>query len=315
MKAIVYNSYGGPDVLRPSEVPIPVAGPGQVLIRVVASSVNGIDLKVASAKIWPIYRANFPQIPGCDIAGEVVSCGPGVSGFPPGTRVHALQHIQGNSACAEYALASVDVLTPMPNEMDFATGAGLPLAGMTALQGLRNYGGLQLSGCTKRVLVLGASGGVGHIAVQIAKAAGATVVAVCSGRNRALVESLGADEVFDYSVADPYKNLKPCDVIFDCIGQYPSAWMHHLNEKGRFVTSLPSPLKLLHNLNFLSTKSTAFFSSKTNEADLRILDELVSAGKLRVVVQQRFPLEQLKAAWELSISGRAVGKIIVDVAM
>jgi len=310
MKAMVYRKYGGPEVLEAIELAIPEPGPGEILVRVSASSVNPIDWKIASGKLWPLYRAKFPQGAGFDIAGEVVRCGLGVSGYVPGVRVHA--RLRNSVATAEYALAGIDVLATIPKEMDDTTAAGLPLAGMTALQGLRDHGGLPLKGAQQRVLVIGASGGVGHLAVQIAKSAGAIVTGVCSAANRAFVESLGAHEVLDYGAPDPYRALAPCDIILDCVGQQSALWFPHLKPDGRFVSTLPSLDLALQRLNLFRKKRAMAVMLKANARDLQILDDLFCAGQLRLSAQ-RFPMDQLRDAWSLSISGRVVGKIVVDI--
>jgi NADPH:quinone reductase-like Zn-dependent oxidoreductase len=311
MKAIVFRKYGGPEILELAELPAPEPGPGKILVRVRVTSVNPVDWKIAGGQFWPILRARFPSVPGLDVAGEVVRCGEGLSDFAPGTRVHACMN--HGAASAEYTLTTPDLTVPMPAGMDYATAAGLPLAGMTALQGLRDKGGMPMEGATQRVLVIGASGGVGHLAVQIARAAGATVIGVCSDRNRALVERLGAREVIDYRAPDPYRNLAACDIILDCVGQSPSKLLRHLKPGGRYVSALPGLALLLRGLIPLGSKKVKTVILKPNAADLRILDDLVSAGKLRVETQ-RFPLEQMRAAWERSISGRTIGKIVIDVA-
>ncbi len=314
MKAILYRTYGGPAVLETADLPQPTPGPGQLLIRVRTTSVNPVDWKIASGKLRPLMFAKLPQVPGFDVAGEIVSVGPGVTGFSTGNRVHARLSGGVGAASAEYTLASPDVTALMPDTMDFATAAGLPLAGMTALQGLRNVGGMPMSGATQRVLVLGASGGVGHLAVQIARAAGATVIGVCGTRNQALVSSLGAHEVIDYSQPDPYRSLAPCDIILDCVGNAPGPWLPRLTANGRLASVQPGPAVILRGLlNPLSSRKVSAVMLKSNAADLRTLDELTTSGKLRVVIDQRFPLANLKAAWERSICGRAVGKIIIDV--
>jgi NADPH:quinone reductase-like Zn-dependent oxidoreductase len=313
MKAIVFRAYGGPDRLEQADLPAPEPGPGEVLVRVRASSVNPIDLKLASGRFRPFLRAHFPQVPGYDVAGEVERWGPGVTGLSVGERVHA--RLAEGAASAEFVLAQRAELVAIPAGMDDATAAGLPLAGMTALQGLRNVGEMPLEGASMRVLVLGASGGVGHLAVQIARAAGAIVVAVCSARNSSLVESLGAHEVFDYSAPAPYHGLRPCDLILDCVGEPASAWLSHLREGGRYASMVPGPSLFARMLvNGLTSKKVRPVLLQANADDLRILDGLVTAGKLRVIVDRRVPLERLRDAWERSRSGRTSGKIIVDVA-
>jgi len=313
MRAVVYRSYGGPEVVTSAELPIPEPGPGRILVRVHATSVNPLDFKIATGSFRPLLRARFPQVPGYDVAGEVVRCGPGVTGFASEARVHA--YLAQGGGAAEYVVTTAADTARMPAGMDYVTAAGLPLAGMTALQGLRDAGGMPLQGATQRVLVLGASGGVGHLAVQIARAAGATVIAVCSGKNRALVESLGAHEVIDYGVADAYRDLAPCDIVLDCVGQPASSWLPRLGHRGCFVALTPGPAIFLRSLgNWVGGTKVRPVFMKGNAADLRVLDALVDAGRLRVVVDQSFPLEQTRAAWERSMSGRTTGKLIVEVA-
>lgn len=315
MRAMIYRAYGGTERLEMVDVPAPTPGPGQVLVKVLASSVNPVDWKMASGKMRLIMPVRFPGVPGFDVAGEVAAVGPGVQEFAPGDRVHARIAKGGTGASAELALAGVDVTTKMPVAMDVGQAAGLPLAGMTALQGLRDRAGMPLEGARERVLVVGASGGVGHIAVQIARAAGATVVGVCSGRNAALVTGLGAHEVVDYTRPDPYRGQAPFDIVLDCVGGSPSPWLPRLGPGGRFASTMPGPSVFARGfLNPVTSKKVRAVMLKTNAADLRVLDRLFEAGKLRVVIDSRFPLAELAAAWARSMSGRSAGKIIIDVA-
>lgn len=314
MRAMMYRSYGGPEVLEITELPRPTPSAGQVLVKVAAASVNPVDWKIASGKLRPIASAHLPQVPGFDVAGEVAEVGPGVTTFVAGQRVHARVTGRGCATCAEYALAGVDVTAPMPAGLDVGEAAGLPLAGMTALQGLRDQAGMPLTGARQRVLVVGASGGVGHLAVQIARAAGATVVGVCSGRNAALVRSLGAQEVLDYTQPDPYRGQAPFDIVLDCVGGSPSPWLPLLTPTGHFASTLPGPSVLLHAaLNPVRGRKVHAVMLKATAADLGALDQLVEAGALRVVIDSRFPLEALAEAWRRSMSARAVGKIVIDV--
>lgn len=315
MRAILYRAYGGPERLETADIPRPTAGAGQVLVRVLASSVNPVDWKLASGQLRLLRVIRLPNVPGFDVAGEVVELGPGVTAFSPGDRVHArLAHNRG-AASAEYTVADVAVTALMPAGMDPGEAAGLPLAGLTALQGLRDDTGLPLAGATERVLVVGASGGVGHLAVQIARAAGATVVGVCSERNAALVATLGAHEVIDYTKPNAYQGQADFDIVFDCVGGSPRPWLARLAPGGRYASPMPGPATLLRSLlNPLTRKKVRAVMLKTNAEDLRLLDRLVEAGSLRVVVDSRYPLAELRSAWERSIRGRAAGKIVIDVA-
>lgn len=312
---MVMTRYGGPEVLEPRDLPRPTPGPGQLLLRVVAHSVNPVDWKIAAGMMRLFRSVSFPQVPGFDVSGEVVEVGPGVTDYPLGTLVHGRIVHRGGGACSEYAVIGTDVAAPIPKGMDPTEAAGLPLAGMTALQGLRDRCGMPMTGATERVLVVGASGGVGSFAVQIARAAGAWVVGVCSARNRALVESLGANEVIDYNAPDPYAGQAPFDIVYDCVGGSPTPWLARMTPSGRFASAMPGPAVIARSLlNPFSAQKVHAVMLSANAADLRTLDALVAAGRLRVVVDSRFPLSDLKGAWERSKSGRAAGKILVEVA-
>jgi NADPH:quinone reductase-like Zn-dependent oxidoreductase len=314
MRAVRYTAYGSPDVLRLVEVPRPEPGPNQVLMRVHAGSVNPVDWKRASGDYRLVLPVRFPSVPMFDAAGVVEAVGPGVTGFAPGARVHARITGDSGGAAAEYALVGVDQLAHTPDSMSDAEAAAIPLAGMTALQALRDHGGLPLSGATQRVLVVGASGGVGHLALQIARAAGATVVGVCSARNAELVRSLGAHDVIDYAAPDPYAGQVAFDIVLDCVGADPGPFLPLTTATGRYVSCLPSPGNLLRTLlNPFSSRKVSAVMLSSNAADLAWLDALYASGGLRVVIDSRFPLARLSAAWQRSMSGRVVGKVIIDV--
>ena len=223
MRAMIYRAYGGPERLELVDIPRPSPGPGQVLVRVIASSVNPVDWKLASGRLRLFMPVKLPLVPGFDVAGDIAELGRCVTGYAIGDRVHArIATNGGTGACAEFAVVGLDVLANAVTGMDAGEAAGLPLAGVTALQGLRDQAGLPLEGASGRVLVVGASGGVGHIAVQISRAAGATVVGVCSERNLELVSSLGAHEVIDYNSPNPYGGQAPFDIVFDCVDPVPA---------------------------------------------------------------------------------------------
>lgn len=313
MRAVQYRAYRAP--LELVELPDPVPGDGQLLLRVLATSVNPVDWKMASGRQRLVIPATLPHVPGYDVAGEVVGMGAGVTRFALGDRVHARLRKHEGAACAELTVCGADLAVKIAAGADIAEAAGLPLAGMTALQGLRDRAGMALSGCTDRILVVGASGGVGHLAVQIAKAAGATVVGVCSARNAAFVADLGASDVVAYDAPDPFAGQEPFDVVLDCVGGSPTRWLKLLKPGGRFASTMPGPAVFLHaTLNGLTSKTVRPVMLSTNGPDLQILADLVQYGKLRVVIDSRYPLDALAAAWERSKTGRAVGKIVIDVA-
>jgi len=310
MRAMTLDSYG----LEPrvTELPAPVAKEREVLVRVHATSVNPIDWKQASGRYRPLLTAAFPFVPGYDLAGVVEALGPGVTGFAVGQRVHTRLSGRAGGANAELVRAGLDVLRPMPEGMDFEQAAGLPLAGMTALQGLRDVGGLPMTGARQRVLIIGASGGVGHLAVQLAAAAGAQVTGVCSARNAGLVRRLGASSVIDYGTPDAYAGVPPFDLVFDCVGSAPGAFLHLVAAGGRFASCVPGPAVFVRRaLNVLSSKAVAPVLLSPNAKDLGTLDALFAQEKLEVIIDGRFDAAQLAEAWKRSATGRTVGKLVV----
>lgn len=314
MRAMVADRYGGPEVLALREVDRPTPGPGQLLVRVVGHAVNPVDWKRVSGKYWPLVTVRFPYVPGFDVSGEVAALGPGVTEYAVGDRVYGRITKPDGGACADYARIGTDVVAPAPAGLDLADAASLPLAGMTALQGLRDELGVPMTGAAERILVVGASGGVGHLAVQIARAAGATVVGVCSGKNADFVRDLGAHETIDYTQPDAFAGQAPFDVIYDCVGGPIAPWMARLTPTGRFASALPGPAVFARSwLNPVTTRRARPVMLSSNTADLRVLSGLVAAGKLRVAIDSRFPLERLADAWARSINGRARGKILVTV--
>lgn len=310
MKAIVFRRYGGaPEVI---DLPAPLPRAGEVLVRVRATSVNPIDWKQVAGTYRPILTARFPFVPGYDLAGEVVALGPGVTTFREGQRVHTRLSGPNGGANAELVRAGLDVLQPIPEGTDFLQAAGLPLAGMTALQGLRDGCRLPMSGATGRVLVIGASGGVGHLAVQVAKAAGAHVTGVCSGKNAAFVKALGADDVIDYLQPDGWRGAAPFDAVLDAVGGSPWQHLHRLAPGGRFASCVPGPTVFLRQaLNALTRRTVAPVLLSPNAKDLGALDDLVAGRRLAVALDSTFPPERFAEAFARSQTGRAVGKVVV----
>jgi NADPH:quinone reductase-like Zn-dependent oxidoreductase len=307
MRAMAFKGYRRP--VEPIEVPAPTPGKGQLLIRVAATSVNPIDWKINDGVLWPFAPRSFPAVPGFDVSGVVADVGPGVNGWRVGQRVHARMRDPGGAA--EFAVADADVCVEPPASMTDITAAGLPLAGMTALQGLRDALGLSTVKA-ERVLVVGASGGVGHLAVQIAKAEGHHVTGVCSARNAEKVRELGADAVVDYAAPNAWEGVAPFDAIFDAVGGAVLSWGAKLTPNGRFGSALPGPTVLLRSVaNAFTRQSFRPILLKTNGPDLAALDALCEAGKLTVLIDAVYPLSGLDSAWARSRSGRAVGKIVL----
>lgn len=314
MKSMQFKPYGGLEQLRRVEAPLPVPNPRQILVQVAATSVNPIDWKLRGGMLrWITGMARLPAIPCFDFAGQVTALGAAVADFAVGDRVFGMLSMKTLGAAADYLVVDAADVAPLPVSLDDHSAAGLPLAGMTALQALRDQGGL---GAGQRLLIVGASGGVGHYGVQIAKAMGAHVTGVCGGRNVELVRSLGADEVIDYTRGGAGIGGKPFDVILDAVMSLPFAhWRPHLSEQGVFVSLLPKPDHLLHawTLPLHSRQRLRFTTVKPNRPDLEYLARLSVQGQLRTVIDSVHPLEELATALRKSQGGRARGKIIVSV--
>ena len=324
MKAITQRSYGAPaDVLRLEEVDPPEVGPGQVLVRVRASSVNPADWFGTTGTPY-LMRLMFgptrprQPIPGRDVAGTVEAVGPGVTRFVVGDAVFG--ELSGG-AYAELVVADEKLLAAKPTTLDFAEAAAVPLAGGTALQGMRDAARVRPG---QDVLVVGASGGVGTFAVQVATALGARVTGVCSTRNVELVRSLGAVDVVDYTAEDFTSRAPTFDVVFDLIGSRPiMASRRVLKPGGVYVASTGKPGgAVLGPIPFLarvllsavrrSTRAVVF-AAKPSAADLDELTALIDAGRVRPVIDVRVDLASVAAALERQGAGHARGKTVVVV--
>lgn len=312
MKAIMYEDYGPPEVLRWVDRERPAASTTQVFIRVEACSVNPIDWRIRRGELKYVMPLGFPRIPGYDLAGTVETCPTGI-GFQPGTRVVAfLDHLTGG-AYAEYAACSPSVVAKIPDLLSTEDAAAMGLAGTTALQCLRDYGKV---GGGQHVVITGASGGVGTFAVQIAVARAARVTAIASGKNRDLVMSLGADRFVDYHDEHHLRQVEPCDVFFDAAGKtsYTEA-QGVMRPDARFVTTEPNlkyaALALWTTL--VPGRKCRTMLARPQGRDLRELVHLWECGKLKVVRNETFPLSEAAAAHRHGEAGKGVGKIVLSV--
>ena len=325
MKAIVYHEFGGPLVLRLEEIDKPVPKDNQILVKVRALSVNPLDWHfmegvpyIARPLAMGFFKPTVTQL-GVDYAGTVEAVGKDVTEFKPGDDVY------GNKfgAFAEYVVATTKAMALKPPDITFEQAASLPVAALTALQALRDSGKLEAG---QKVLINGASGGVGTFAVQIAKAFGAEVTGVCSGRNVDLVRSLGADRVIDYTKEDFTKRPERYDLILDNVGSQPlSGFRSVLNPKGKYVAvggggvndsrwtgPLVNVVKMLALKPFV-TQEMKMILAEMNKKDLDILIQLIQAGKLKPVIDKTYPLNQLPEAMRYLEEGHARGKVIVTV--
>jgi NADPH:quinone reductase-like Zn-dependent oxidoreductase len=317
MKAIVIDGYGGADRLRPEERPDPPPGAGEILINVRAASVNPVDWKIRRGDLRLLLWLRFPYIPGGDVAGEVATAGPGVTRFQPGDPVVAFVDLRHGGGYAERAVVKESAAALKAAALSFAEAATLPIAGCTALQSLRDHGGLREGGS---VLINGGSGGVGHFAVQIGKAMGAAITATCGPSNVEFVRSLGADRVIDYSREDFTRLPERYDVIFDAVAMSSfAACRDRLNPGGAYVTTLPDPSTLFFGpilsaaRLFGRARRAKFMWVRQEGADLASLGGLADQGRLKPMIAQPFPLERAREAHEMSERGHTRGKIVLEV--
>jgi NADPH:quinone reductase-like Zn-dependent oxidoreductase len=323
MKAIVCHEYGSPDVLELQEVDKPVVKDDEVLVRVRAASVNPADWHFMRGVPYVMRPQSGLRKPkknfvGHDVAGQVEAVGKAVTGFRPGDEVFA---DVGAGGFAEYASVSEGVLVLKPANLTFEQAAAVPLAGLTALQGLRDAGQIRPG---QKVLIIGASGGVGTFAVQIANSFGAQVSAVCSTRNMELVRSLGADAVIDYTQGDFTQSGQKFDLIFQLAGtSSPSHCRQALTSKGTLVLSSGEsdgrwigPVDRLVKAAVLSpfvSQKLGSFLAKPNKDDLQFLKELIEAGKLMPVIDRTYPLSEVPEAIRYLEEGHARGKVVIAV--
>lgn len=299
-----------------SEIVIDEARPAplrkhHVLIDIHYASVNPIDWKMQSVLSFIPRNLFTPVILGRDFAGVIAKVGPGVTGFQAGDAVFGDSMNMLKGTFAEQATVHVKQLAKVPGNMTLRDAAALPTAGLIVLQSLRKA---HLK-AGERILVVGASGGVGTFAVQIAKAMGAQVTGICSGRNVELVRSLGADQVVDYTQPGYFDQIGPIDVVLDTTGAYPlQQWDTVLPQDGRYVSIAPdgkTVLALIQNRLLQRGPDAFFHSARPNPADLAELARLVEQGQLKPVIDSEYPLADINAAFERSRTKRAQGKILI----
>jgi NADPH:quinone reductase-like Zn-dependent oxidoreductase len=310
MKAVVIRRYGAAEVLQYEDVEQPKIEPTQLLVKVRGSSVNPIDWKIRQGMLSLIIGSKFPKILGFDVAGDVVAVGSGVTRFQVGDAIYGSTSFPGGGY-AEFAAIPENLAVLKPTNLSYEEAAAVPLAALTALQALRNEGNIQTG---QTVLINGAAGGVGIFAVQIAKALRAVVTGVSSAKNLDLVKSLGADRVIDYTQQDFTEDTAQYDIIFDAVGKRSlSQTKKVLKPNGVYITTLPSPEVFLESIftAFIPGQKAKFILEKPNTEDLLFLKELIEAGKIRVVIDRTYPLQELAAAHAYSETGRAVGKIVI----
>ncbi len=316
MKAIVYTKFGSPDVLQLKEVEKPIPRDNEILLKVHAASVNAYDWRHLRADPFLIRLMGAGllkpkhKILGADIAGQVEAVGGNVNQFQPGDEVFGEGSYGG---FAEYVCVDENRFVLKPANLTFEEAAAAPMAALTALQGLRDKGQIQAH---QKVLINGASGGVGTFAVQIAKLFEAEVTGVCSATKMDMVRSIGADHVIDYSQSDVTKNRHPYDLIFD-IAAYRSIseYKRILNPNGMYVLAGGSMARIFQLMfrSMTGIKNMKLMVANVNQKDLLFISELLETGKLKPIIDKRYPLKETAEALRYLEEGHARGKVVITV--
>jgi NADPH:quinone reductase-like Zn-dependent oxidoreductase len=323
MKAIIYTEYGSPNVLQFKEVEKPIPKDGEVLIKVHTAALNAADSHYMRGSPWLFRLAAGPTKPknpffGADVAGRVEAVGRNVTQFQPGDAVFGDLSACGRGAFAEYVRATEDAVVLKPANLSFEEAAAVPLAAVTALQGLQSRTPIQPG---QKVLINGASGGVGSFAVQIAKSFGAEVTAVCSTRNMDRMRSIGADHVIDYTQEDFTQNRQQYDFILAANGYRPiSAYKRALSPSGTYVmtggaTGQMVEVMLLGPLvSMTGNKKMGNVLAKSNPKSLTFIKQLLETGKVKPVIDTCYPLSEVAEGMRYIEEGHAQGKVVITVA-
>jgi 2-desacetyl-2-hydroxyethyl bacteriochlorophyllide A dehydrogenase len=311
MKAIVYDKSKYPDILAVRDVEKPVPQDNEVLVKIHAVSLNAADYRSMQMGIIPKRK-----IFGADIAGRVEDVGKNIKNFKVGDEVFGDIARSGFGGLAEYAVAPERLLALKPSNVSFEDAAAIPMASVTALQALRDLGNIQKG---QKVLICGAGGGVGNFAVQLAKYFGAEVTAVCSKENADIVRSIGADTVIDYKKEDFTKSGKHYDLVLAVNGNHSLfAYRRTLTSHGVFVMAGGSLSQLFSTIIFgsllsIGSKKIRHLSTKHNRKDLELVMKLVEAGKVKPIIDRRYPLDRTAEAMRYLSEGHARGKVIITV--
>ena len=316
MKALIYKRFGGPDVLEwVDNWPDPIVGAGEVLISTRAGGLNPKDALLRKGMFSKTYaRDPLPRVSGLDAAGAIIAIGDAVSGFSVGDVVFGMTNHFSGGVHAEVARFDADEIALAPTSIALTAASSVPLAAMTALQAIRDCCRIDVG---QRVLINGASGGVGHFAVQIAKALGAEVHAVCSARNLDFVASLGADRVHDYGATPATEIDAACDAVFDVFGKLTRRdFTKQLGRSGIYVSTVPKSSTIIAEfLGRIGLKKNArLVQVRSNSADLRQLQQWIDGGLVKPHVEKIYPIEQAADAHRHIESKRTVGKIVLSFA-
>jgi len=323
MKAIVFDRYGSPDVLALKDIDKPVVKDNEVLVRIVAGGANPYDWRIMRGDPYLVRIARGLRRPrtatvlGSDMAGRVEAVGKDVTRFRPGDEVYAEVDSGG---FAEYISFREDLLSLKPTNLTFEQAAAVPMTGLTALQGLRDPGRIEAG---QKLLINGASGGIGTMAVQIAKSYGADVTGVCSTRNLELVRSIGADDSIDYTCEDFTDGRQRYDLILDTVGNRSVAAFRHAlvpsgtlvvtgGGGGRWLGPAAQVMKAVVSSPFVSQRLVPVYGRRSKE-DLQVLTGLIEAGKVTPVIDRRYPLNEVPEAIRYLEGRHARGKVVITI--
>jgi NADPH:quinone reductase-like Zn-dependent oxidoreductase len=308
MNAVRIHEYGNVDVLKLEETPLPRIGVDELLIKIFASSVNPVDWKVREGHLQGMKLHHLPLTLGWDVSGVVEKTGSAVTNFKVGDEVFTRPAIERDGSYAEYIAVKADDVARKPRTVSHLQAAVVPLAGLAAWESLVQVANIQPG---QKVLIHAGSGGVGHLAVQLAKAKGAYVIATASTRNVVWVKSLGADEVIDYKTQQFDEIVSDVDVVFDTVGGETQADSWKVLKKNGILVSITNPpdeaIAAKHGVR------SAFVFIKPNASSLQSLAELIDAGKIQPHIDRIFSLEQIKEAQTWSQSGHSIGKIAIEI--
>jgi NADPH:quinone reductase-like Zn-dependent oxidoreductase len=313
MKAACINSFGNENVFEIIDNhPVPEPKEDEILIKVSSSSINPVDYKHRMGNHKYILGSPFPIVLGYDVAGIVEKTGSNALDFKPGDRVFGRLNRKYGGALAEYAAASESCFAKLNKNIPLNEAAAYPLAALTALQALRDKGKITAG---MQVLITGATGGVGHFAVQIAKLYGAHVTAVCGAGHETILETLQPNEIIRYTESNYINQLKTYDIIFDCAGKLSYRKTQKLiNKGGSYISTLPRMPILYHKpLAWLAGKKVKTLLMKPERSDLELVNNWIMDKKLFVYIDQTFPLDAVAEAHAYAQSGMTEGKIVIDV--
>ena len=307
MKVVRISQFGGPEVLHLENIPMPKAGEGELLVKVAAAGVNPVDFKIRGGKYPAVKQDELPFVMGRDVAGTVVEVGHSAARFAKGDAVIAMPGI-GRGGYAEYAVVKVTEAAKKPESLDVVHAGAVPLAALTAWQGLFRHGHLKAG---QRLLVQGGSGGVGHFAIQFAKAKGAEVITTCSAAHVDFLRRLGADQVIDYAAQRFEEAVADVDVVFDLIGgEVQERSWQVLKKGGVLVSTLNEPSK--EKAAAAGGRGMRYTVTESGE-DLAAIAELIDAGKVKPFVSKTYQLKEAAAAQQFLEHEHPAGKVVLSI--